>query len=58
MMHVHKHAAAKRKTRTPNKNGKVETFKVHKSVMKEALKLANGDAKRLTINKDGSVDVN
>lgn len=57
MMQVHKHAAAKRQRKTPNKNGAVEVTKIDKRVMREALRLARGDAKRLKINKDGTVVV-
>lgn len=57
-MQLHRNAAGKTpRNKRENKNGKVETVKIDKRVMKKALQLAGGDATRLTINKDGSVDV-
>jgi len=43
-------------TRSP-RVGRVQTMKADELVMAEALKLAGGDARRLQVNRDGSVYV-
>jgi hypothetical protein len=57
-LNIHKHGAVKvpKHTKGP-KSGKVETTKINPRVMKKALQIVNGDATRLRINKDGTVDI-
>lgn len=56
---VHANAAAKRVRRSPSsRTSPVVITRVNPEVLKTALKLAGGDARRLKIQKDGSVIVN
>jgi hypothetical protein len=55
--HADEHQAHRRYSPRRHRGGRVDTFKVDDDVMAVALKLAGGDARRLQINKDGSVYV-
>lgn len=56
MMRVHRNAAAKvPAARREPQCGKVEVTRINPRVMKEALRIAEGDASRLELRKDGSV---
>jgi hypothetical protein len=55
-MRVHGLAMAKWPAgKQERRNGPVEVTQIDKRVLKHALKLAGGDARRLRIMKDGSV---
>lgn len=57
-MKVHGLAVARRKRRTPRTaNGKVEVVKVDARIMKTALRIAGGDASRITIISRTRVEV-
>lgn len=62
-MRVHKNGALNEKrpknsaAQKQPRSGKVETTKIDRRVMREALKIAKGDARKLKINKDGSVEI-
>jgi hypothetical protein len=48
---------ARSESRRPRVNSRVEHVRADNAVMAEALRLARGDARRLQVNRDGSVYV-